>query len=106
MRDGAGLGHGLIEKLHAFRYQRIVRHRFAQHGQVHLRAHQVLSQAIVKFAGEFPAFLVLQFQQAHAERAQGRFGLLSGFQLRVEHSIVQEEQCQGENESSALICTP
>ena len=39
-------------------------------------SHQVLSQAVMKFAGEFPAFLVLQLQQAHTEGSQGRFGLL------------------------------
>ena len=70
MGNGASLGHGLIEELQAFRNQSIVRYGFAQHGQVHLRAYQILSQTVMKFAGEFPALLVLHLQQAHAESAQ------------------------------------
>src|SRR4029077_3869073 len=48
-----------------------------------------------------PAFLVLQVQQAHAESAQRSLGLLSCSQLRVEHSIVQEEQGKGNDECCA-----
>ena len=94
MRDGARLRHGLVEKVHAFGNQRIIRQRLAQHRQGHLRAHQILTQTIVKFAGKFPALLVLQLQQAHAQSAQRRLGLLSRFQLRVEHTIMQEQQHQ------------
>ena len=63
-------------------------------------SHQVLSQAVVKFAGEFPAFLVLQLQQAHTERSQGRFGLLPRAQLGVQQAIVEEKQRQGHDEGS------
>ena len=101
MRDGAGLRHGLVQQLDALRNQGVGRHRVAQHGQVHLHAHQVLPQAVVKFAGEFPAFLVLQLQQAHAEGAQGRLGLLPRSQLGVQQAIVEEKQRQGHDERSA-----
>jgi len=54
----------------------------------------------VKCSREISGVPVLQFQPAHAESAQGSLGLLSCLTPR-EHSIVQEETGQGNDECCA-----
>jgi len=78
----------------------IVRHRLGQHGQIHLAPTRYCPD-YREVRGRISGVpWSCQFQQAHAESAQGSLGLLSCSQLRVEHSIVQEEQGKGNDDAA------
>jgi len=55
----------------------------------------------VQFTGKFPAFLILYFQKTHAERAQRCLGLFSRAQFRIEHPVMDNEQCERHQENRA-----
>ena len=98
MRDGPGFRNGLVEKLDGAIKQRVGRLGAGNHVEAHLDADQVLTEAVVKFAGKFSPLFILHVEQTSGELTKRLFavagsGLGQGasFELDGKKAIVNEK---------------
>ena len=69
MGNCSGLGKGMVEESSRF-HEKLLFVPGGEHFEIHFYADQVLTQTVVKFAGELAALGILDLQEAAGETAE------------------------------------